>query len=64
MIYHYFDDKKGLCEQVLKQQLRIIGNADTNLFPCCSNSIQYLFGRTSQEKNEAKVYGEEPSKMS
>ena len=61
MIYHYFDDKQGLCEQVLKQQLRIIGNADTNDSPVVRTVFNTYLEELPRNKNEANVDEEEPS---
>ena len=61
MIYHYFDDKQGLCEQVLKQQLRIIGNADTNDSPVVRTVFNTYLEELPRNKNEANGDGEEPS---
>ena len=59
MIYHYFDDKQGLCEQVLNQQLRIMRNADA----IDSLAIRTVFKTYLEEltKNKANGEGEEPS---
>ena len=59
MIYHYFDDKQGLCEQVLNQQLRIMRNADA----IDSLAIRTVFNTYLEEltKNKANVEGEESS---
>ena len=59
MIYHYFDDKQGLCEQVLNQQLRIMRNADA----IDSLAIRTVFNTYLEEltKNKANGEGEEPS---
>ena len=61
MIYHYFDDKQGLCEQVLKQQLRIIGNADTNDSPVVRTVFNTYLEELPRNKNEANGDEEEPS---
>ena len=61
MIYHYFDDKQGLCEQVLKQQLRIIGNADTIDSPVVRTVFNTYLEELPRNKNEANGDEEEPS---
>ena len=61
MIYHYFGDKQGLCEQVLKQQLRIIGNADTIDSPVVRTVFNTYLEELPSNKNDANGHGEEPS---
>ena len=61
MIYHYFDDKQGLCEQVLKQQLRIIGNADAIDSPVVRTVFNTYLEELPSNKNDANGHGEEPS---
>ena len=61
MIYHYFDDKQGLCEQVLKQQLRIIGNAGTIDSPVVRTVFNTYLEELPRNKNEANGDGEVPS---
>ena len=61
MIYHYFDDRQGLCEQVLKQQLRIIGNADAIDSPVVRTVFNTYLEELPSNKNDANGHGEEPS---
>ena len=61
MIYHYFDDKQGLCEHVLKQQLRIIGNADAIDSPVVRTVFNTYLEELPSNKNDANGHGEEPS---
>ena len=61
MIYHYFDDKQGLCEQVLKQQLRIIGNADAIDSPAVRTVFNTYLEELPSNKNEANNDGQVPT---
>ena len=61
MIYHYFDDKQGLCEHVLKQQLRIIGKADAIDSPAVRMVFNTYLEELPMIKNESNGDGEESS---
>jgi len=61
MIYHYFNDKQGLCDQVLKQQLRIMRSADAIDSPAVRTVFNTYLEELPKNKNEANGDGEEPS---